>query len=311
MLKGWVLTDNACPECSIPMMRSPLGVTPAVEFCVNCKDDMSQPPPSEHQSPTSITSLNASTSPSLAISSISTPLTEVSSTLSSPILAPLVDTEEILRRRRQSDMASAELGNRLLKGWAMLADSCPNTSCYGVPLVRPPMSGSGKDPRKECVICQTVYVSDKDVNGLDHLVPFEPPNQPSLSGSNPLPTGPSINHLLKDRGKSTPFAPARVLNSQEHAILPDPVRDSLWNLQPDKRSSLLDSTTMAALEASSRSLELTLHALSEKLNFLTSGQMPFDPVSISQIAETVSKVSLALSQVKQLQRSEFLAHPSQ
>ena len=60
----------------------------------------------------------------------------------------MIDTDTILRRRQQSDRASAEIGNRLLKGWAMLADECQNPDCYGVPLVRPPKPGGGKDPRK-------------------------------------------------------------------------------------------------------------------------------------------------------------------
>lgn len=30
----------------------------------------------------------------------------------------------------------------------MLAEECPNEYCYGVPLVRPPKAGGGKDPRK-------------------------------------------------------------------------------------------------------------------------------------------------------------------
>ena len=88
----------------------------------------------------------ASTSSEL-ISRISTPPTEVSSTLSSPTFAPPPDPQETMRRRAQSDLASAEIGKRMLQGWAMLAEECPNNSCYGVPLVRPPKPG-GKDPRK-------------------------------------------------------------------------------------------------------------------------------------------------------------------
>lgn len=68
--------------------------------------------------------------------------------MESPLLQPIVDTDTILRRRQQSDRASTEIGNRLLKGWAMLADECPNVECYGVPLVRPPKTVGGKDPRK-------------------------------------------------------------------------------------------------------------------------------------------------------------------
>lgn len=78
----------------------------------------------------------------------STPPTDISSALSSPTFAPPIDTAETLRRRQQSDAASSEIGKRLLKGWAMLADECPNPRCYGVPLVRPPLAGGGKDPRK-------------------------------------------------------------------------------------------------------------------------------------------------------------------
>lgn len=72
----------------------------------------------------------------------------MSSTLSSPTFAPPVDTEETIRRRQQSDQASSEIGKRLLKGWAMLGEECPNIRCYGIPLVRPPKTGEERDPRK-------------------------------------------------------------------------------------------------------------------------------------------------------------------
>jgi hypothetical protein len=80
-----------------------------------------------------------------------TPPTDVSSTLSSPTFAiPPALTSEAMRRREQSDKASARIGERLLKGWAMLGEECPNATCYGVPLVRPPGLGTVKDPRKVC-----------------------------------------------------------------------------------------------------------------------------------------------------------------
>lgn len=80
----------------------------------------------------------------------STPPTEPLSLPSSPGFTLPEETEEARRRREQSDAATAEIGKRLLGGWAMLADVCPNTQCYGIPLVRPPMAGGGKDPRKVC-----------------------------------------------------------------------------------------------------------------------------------------------------------------
>jgi hypothetical protein len=91
-----------------------------------------------------------SLSPSTHYSRSSTPPTEESHDLSSPTFALPEETEESIRRRQQSDFASAEIGNRLLKGWAMLADECPRSTCYGIPLVRPPKSGRDKDPPKVC-----------------------------------------------------------------------------------------------------------------------------------------------------------------
>lgn len=121
------------------------------------------------------------------ISRSSTPPTEISSALSSPVFAPPADTEESRLRREQSDRASSEIGKRLLKGWAMLGDECPNSRCYGIPLVRPPRVGGGKDPRKvcnvfaallpafhcpkECVICGTTYTTEVDSAGRERLAP--------------------------------------------------------------------------------------------------------------------------------------------
>jgi hypothetical protein len=75
------------------------------------------------------------------------------SVASSPSNLP-PDTEELLDRRQRLDAASSEIGKRLLKGWAMLSDECPNEGCYYVPLVRPPNTGGGKDPRKVITPCE-------------------------------------------------------------------------------------------------------------------------------------------------------------
>jgi len=150
-----VLTDVPCRDCGNIVMRSPDGLE---SFCANCSSPLNcqfilHPvflqghnllAASKPIKPQSSSSLSSSSH----ISRSSTPPTEISSTISSPVFATPVDTEESIRRRQQSDTASAEIGKRLLKGWAMLADECPNARCYGVPLVRPPKAGHGKDPRK-------------------------------------------------------------------------------------------------------------------------------------------------------------------
>ena len=91
------------------------------------------------------------------VSRTSTPPTEISEAQSSPTFAPPPETAETRRRREQSDRASSEIGKKLLKGWAMLGEECPNETCYGIPLVRPPKSGTEKDPRK--VPTEWFYIS--------------------------------------------------------------------------------------------------------------------------------------------------------
>jgi len=61
------------------------------------------------------------------------------------------------------------------------------------------------------------------------------------------------------------------------------------------------------LETSARALELTLHTLSGRLTFLSSGQAMVDPSSVALTADAINKVAQALSQVKQLQWSESQA----
>jgi hypothetical protein len=178
-----VLTDRSCPSpgCSVPMMRSPSGRSPVIEFCASCSEIPGGSPLSYtniqsfislHTGPQAKPSASVSDSSSTFTSHISrssTPPTDISSALSSPVFAPPIETEESLRRREQSDRASAEIGKRLLKGWAMLGDECINTRCYGVPLVRPPKVGGEKNPRKVCHVSNTRFVDFNIPQGVRHL----------------------------------------------------------------------------------------------------------------------------------------------
>lgn len=149
-----ILTDSICPQChKVPLLRSPSAAkTPVPPFCVTCSPlppgGSNQDLPSAHPSnPKPSSHSSASTSDSASHGSHSTAPTEISDDLESHEFVPM-DTPESIRRRQQSDTAAAEIGKRLLKGWAMLADECPGSDCYGVPLVRPPKRGGEKDPRK-------------------------------------------------------------------------------------------------------------------------------------------------------------------
>ncbi|KAJ7904432.1 hypothetical protein B0H14DRAFT_2662854 [Mycena olivaceomarginata] len=286
MLKGWVLTDKTCPNagCSVPLMRTPAAKSPVVHFCASCDGGPDSIRPSAAQLPdTSASSMSSHFSRS------STPPTEVSSTLSSPVFAPPPETEESRRRRQQSDEASAAIGQRLLKGWAMLAEECPNERCFGVPLVRPPKPGGEKDPRKECVICKTVYVTEVDWAGRERLVPENPVEDvgPPVTGSKGKTREIEVERL---RLEPSPSAPQIVLA---------PAADIRASGQIASSSA---NALLSTLDESARGLESALRALSDRLTTLTSGQV--DPSSIGSVADGISKVVHALGQVRQLQRVE-------
>ena len=67
--------------------------------------------PSEQRQPSPSTVTSSDT----RLSRSSTPPTDISSDLSSPTFALPVETAENVRRRQQTDAASAEIGARLLK----------------------------------------------------------------------------------------------------------------------------------------------------------------------------------------------------
>ncbi|KAF8351535.1 hypothetical protein F5887DRAFT_937999, partial [Amanita rubescens] len=288
MLSGWVLTDVPCSTCRVPLMRSPQGRLPTTHFCANCDND-----------PDTSSSSNDS-----KYSDASTPPTEVSNPPDSPQFMPLQDTEDIRRRREQSDRASQEIGNRLLQGWAMLADECPGPTCYGVPLVRPPKAGGEKVPRKECVICEV------DSMGRQHLTPLNVINQnlnssraetPS-SNMQVVPTVPDAvtqtSHDVTSRFTASSL-PRQDKGHCEFSGKLHPIRQSDAFLRKDRGTE-----TLYALEESSESLQSALRTLSARLESLSRKDIPVDPPAIGSTADAILKVTQALSQVRQLEQSE-------
>ncbi|KAJ8086519.1 hypothetical protein PM082_005342 [Marasmius tenuissimus] len=268
-------------------MRSPNGVTPVVHFCANCDEN----PDSSRSRSETTSSKSTSSSSRLSITRLDTPPTELSSELSSPTFALPPETPESTRRREQSDRASTEIGNRLLKGWAMLAEECPNDECFGVPLVRPPKPGGEKDPRKECVICGGVYTTERDWAGRETLVAVstEAPSVKTESGTTSLNAD---TKTLVSTHRNAEKAPAS---------LPPSPSTNFAGSRPITRLP----TANSALESSASSLENAIVAMSQRLNALASPSLGImDPNSISLLAESISKTTQALSQVRELQWRE-------
>ncbi|KAF8303423.1 hypothetical protein DL93DRAFT_2090223 [Clavulina sp. PMI_390] len=248
MLQGWILTDDICPtpKCNTPLMRAPKRLAPET-FCATCDGG---PIGSSTRVKKPETSANVASSPSLSsasasslarsqaslttpadntavasktLSRASTPPTEVSEP------DPMADdnfvlpppTEEMLRRRRQSDYASAEIGKKLLAGWAMLGDECPNSSCFGVPLVRPPKRISGVDDApKECVVCNKKYVVSDD-GRLQELQATPGASSSSAAPPPPQPTAPA-SVPATSLPPATPSSPSRAKGNRPAATAPAP-----------------------------------------------------------------------------------------
>ncbi|KAF8271747.1 hypothetical protein EI94DRAFT_518708 [Lactarius quietus] len=304
LLDGWTLSDRTCPAkgCrAVPLMRSPEG-RDLFWFCPSCETNFLNPGPghSESQQPSS---------PSLASSThysrSSTPPTEDVDVPGSPTFAIPAETEDSIRRRQQSDIASAEIGKRLLRGWAMLADECPRSTCYGIPLVRPPKTGQEKDPRKECVVCGTVYAAQ----GLGSLVPVT--SSESRQEEKPSSGGPLVRSNVTHKGKEKAYEnlDSVVPHSASHSIGKSSVAPAVLALSKESKPPLPSainhafsepiSTSEDVLASSCKALGDTLGVLSQRL-LLLSGQPIPDPVTISQTADAIAKTGQALGVISSL-----------
>ncbi|KAF9213980.1 hypothetical protein BGZ59_004535 [Podila verticillata] len=79
-------------------------------------------------------------------------------------------TEEEIKareaKREQSERASRLIGQKMLQGWAMLQDPCPNADCHGVPLLR------NREKKEYCVVCENFFQREQDLeHGKYTVVP--------------------------------------------------------------------------------------------------------------------------------------------
>jgi len=88
---------------------------------------------------------------------------------------PKPTEEEVKERetkREQSERASRLIGQKMLQGWAMLQDPCPNPSCHGVPLLR------SREKKEYCVICENYFQREQDLQHGKYTIVPETPSQP-------------------------------------------------------------------------------------------------------------------------------------
>ncbi|KAG9327023.1 hypothetical protein KVV02_006500 [Mortierella alpina] len=75
-------------------------------------------------------------------------------------------------RREQNERASRLMGEKMLQGWTMLQEPCPNAGCFGVPLMR------SREKKEFCVVCETYYQREQEQDHGKHSIA---PSTPSTA----------------------------------------------------------------------------------------------------------------------------------
>ncbi|BEI89909.1 uncharacterized protein CcaverHIS019_0212710 [Cutaneotrichosporon cavernicola] len=165
MLKGWTLTDLVCRQCqTTPLMRQPAaeaqreGRAP-IQFCASCDGG---PSGASASSPGGASQYESAASQELSPPSTPTRTRDIFSLSgASPTPPPASHAASAVG---DPDAAADAISDLLLKGYALLSSTCPESTCRGIPLVGFPRRRDGSnDPRRECVSCGQRWVDEKDL----------------------------------------------------------------------------------------------------------------------------------------------------
>lgn len=185
LLAGWKMLASTCPVCSNALFSK--GDEMRCAYCDLPVRIASANDHVEERSSNIVAGVATS-----AAEEVKQP--EVRST---PVLAAATSTvfdEQELQRRKQLDQASKLLGEKMLQGWTMLAQYCPDfTKCRGTPLMR-----ERNSPFALCVCCNQKY----DVTPAGDVLPFGTrPAEGGDQGKPPLSTEigrPSVDAEVED-----------------------------------------------------------------------------------------------------------------
>jgi uncharacterized Zn finger protein (UPF0148 family) len=181
MLKGWKLLSVSCPLCHSPLLSKDNEMRcPGCDLPVK-KEVVDQSSAANHQSHVSHADPFNSSGPEE----------------NDDVIVDVPKSYEELRReydekKKQSKDVSGKLGEKMLQGWVLLADSCPDMNvCGGVPLMKDPSNGS-----MVCLSCGKEYLYDPFSEGT--LI--EKGKQPTVSSTNLQKTG-SVTEGKKENHK--------------------------------------------------------------------------------------------------------------
>lgn len=114
LLQGWTMLADACPDCGVPLMRRD-----AETVCVNCTQ--SPPPSSALPNGNGVHHLDdsdASDADDGGVVSAPPPLREI-------LHAASATGANVARAPAAPEDATQVIADRMLEGWALLAEHCP------------------------------------------------------------------------------------------------------------------------------------------------------------------------------------------
>jgi len=133
-------------------------------------------------------------------------------------------------------------------------------------------------------------VRENDSGGLERLVSLDTRGETTTASS-------SRNKIFVDEIPQEPLHDIPQMRTQSMTFTP--------TLQPAVSLPWAADSSLSALNVTAKSLELSLHTLSQRLIAYSTchGQAAVDSGTIGLTADAIGRTTYALSQVKQLQRS--------
>ncbi|KAG0211529.1 hypothetical protein BGX28_007753 [Mortierella sp. GBA30] len=144
-------------------------------------------------------------------------------------------------KREQSERASRLMGQKMLQGWAMLQDPCPNPSCHGVPLL------ANREKKEYCVVCENYFQREKDLDQGKYTI-ISKDGEGSNSSTTTTTTG-------TESSTSTPFTSGAILPPPPSSTtLPPPPQVASPATVSQRRNTLTSSTGKAISPSASPSM---------------------------------------------------------
>ncbi|TYJ52772.1 hypothetical protein B9479_006623 [Cryptococcus floricola] len=284
MLKGWTLTDLHCSSCkTTPLMREPAAIASRenrerVQFCAGCDgrpEGRVRVPPVASVPEASVPAGGLDAYETRAVASESTDRQETVAVPQQSRSRPAEASQQSQSLAEPKADPAASLSQLLLQGYSLLADTCPNTSCRGIPLAGYPKRKDGsKDGRKVCVSCGMGWVEEKSVDE-GWLLTGEKKGAREDDGGAESPRSKKRRELyglgdVKGKGKAADVGEfERQARASENELVSKAEEKELEEAVAESSNSIQKPHLAQSLTQTSSALSTTLSHLASSLSSLT------------------------------------------